>query len=253
MQQAIASEENIAPPSDMAALDKRVAALEKTIAEEKTLATTQNNVSSDPAGEKTGNAPEKKEALSKASSSRLSEPSQAVVSLALGALLAKFSFVAGIKITGLVKHEKIWQGVKAYYENQGKEMKPMVEATFMDQVEFFKVMSQETWKFAKVPAIVATVIGGGLGGLIGWNRGNRIEKPEYLLTKPFDSIGRLVGPEPDAETKRIWAENRLKGESDSHKKGWMGKFKKDDDSDKKWAEKQSVHPGENTQTLTSRS
>ncbi len=44
---------------------------------------------------------------------------------------------------------------------------------------------------------ISSVIGGIGGAILGWTRGNRIENPGDLLSKPIESIGKIFGPEPE--------------------------------------------------------
>lgn len=99
--------------------------------------------------------------------------SRTVVAAALGAVGFKLGAIVGAKV-GLLKivtsKEKIIDG----------------SADFMEK--FIRKTS--------VPALVGGGIGGVLGAIIGWYRGDRIKEPGDLIKKPIESIGRIFGPKP---------------------------------------------------------
>lgn len=44
---------------------------------------------------------------------------------------------------------------------------------------------------------IGSIAGTAGGALLGWTRGNRIENPGDLLSKPIESFGKILGPEPE--------------------------------------------------------
>ena len=120
---------------------------------------------------------------------RRQKGSKTALTVAFGAIGAKIFGVIGFK-AGAIHHLVKTQVIKEVSFANFKEVirsagKIATDGDFL-------------WKGA-VWTVIAGSIGAFGGALLGWNRGDRIDKPTDLFTHPIQSAHRLFGPAPKNE------------------------------------------------------
>lgn len=119
------------------------------------------------------------------------ETSKMTLTIAFTLLGAKIGGALGLK-GGLGKHYL----KQIFSPNTAKASVEAVEAAVPAAAEAAKLISPAMAKTAMIWTGAGAAVGAIAGGMLGWKRGDRIEHPADLISKPLDSLGKLFGPEP---------------------------------------------------------
>lgn len=116
------------------------------------------------------------------------------LTIGFGLIGAKLGGIIGAKI-GAIKHFMSSENKRAMAEITNAAV-PDGKKVYATIEEFVKVSGK--W------ALIAAIPGAIGGAWLGWKRGDRIEHPGDIITKPFESLGKIFGsapPKKDGEDK----------------------------------------------------